>query len=97
VSHKQDDWSLWIPLTEFTTNNHQSETTGLTPFFANNGGHPHLIFEIKEQQDLLEYHDAQECATKLPKTHLLIQAEISFTQAKQQENADQQCNLAPTY
>jgi hypothetical protein len=88
VSHQQDNWSLWLPLAEFATNNHQSETSSVTPFFANNGYHPYLNFDITEQQDLLEHYDAQKYATKLQDIHSLIQAEMSFAQAKQQENAD---------
>jgi hypothetical protein len=45
----------------------------------------------------LENHDAQEHATKLQEIYLLIQAEMSFAQAKQQENTDRHHNLAPAY
>jgi hypothetical protein len=41
-----------------------------------------------EQQNLLENHDAQEHSIKLQEIHSLIHAEMSFAQAKQQENAD---------
>jgi len=33
----QDYWVCWLPLGEFAANNHVSETTGLSPFFANYG------------------------------------------------------------
>jgi hypothetical protein len=59
ISHQQDTWSLWLPLTEFTTNNYESKTTSVTPFFANNGCHLCLNFDITEQRDLLENHDAR--------------------------------------
>jgi hypothetical protein len=36
----------------------------------------------------LENHEAQERATKQQEIYSLIQAEMSFTQGKQQENAD---------
>jgi hypothetical protein len=65
-----------------TINNHQSETTSITPIFTNNGCHPYSNFDIKEQQDLLENHNAQEHATKLQEIHSLIQAEMSFAQVK---------------
>jgi protein subunit release factor B len=84
-------------LAEFATNYHQSETTSVIPFFANNGCHPYLNFDVTEQQDLLKNHDAQEHAMQLQEIHFLIQAEMSFAQAKQQENADQHRNLAPVY
>jgi hypothetical protein len=97
MSYQQDDWSLWHPLTEFTTNNHWSETTGVTPIFSNNGSHPHLNFDLAKQQALLENHDVQECTTKLQEIHPLGQSKISFAQAKQQENADPHRNLVPAY
>jgi hypothetical protein len=83
VSYQQDDWSLSLPLAEFATNNHQSEITGITRFFSNNGCHPHLNFDIMEPWDLLENYDTQEHVTKLQEPYSLIQAEISFGQAKQ--------------
>jgi hypothetical protein len=45
VSYMQDDWLDWLPLAEFATNSMFSETTGLSPFFANYGFHPRLGVE----------------------------------------------------
>jgi hypothetical protein len=59
-------------LAEFATNNHQSETIGITLFFTNSGCHPHLNFDITEPQDLLENHDAQEHAMKPQEIQSLI-------------------------
>ena len=42
VSYQQDNWSTLLPLAEFTYNNTPSETTGVSPFFANKGYHPNL-------------------------------------------------------
>jgi hypothetical protein len=84
-------------LAEVATNNHQSETTSLTTFFANNGGNPHLNLDITEQQDLFENHDAQEHTTKLQEIHPLTQPEMSFAQVEQQEKADQYRYPAPAY
>jgi hypothetical protein len=60
MSHQEDDWSLWLPLAIFATNNYQPETSSVTPFFASNGCHPHLNFDITEQQGQLKNHDSQE-------------------------------------
>ena len=38
----QDDWVQWLPLAEFAMNNVTSETTGVSPFFANYGFNPKL-------------------------------------------------------
>ncbi|KAG0158110.1 hypothetical protein PDIDSM_5623 [Penicillium digitatum] len=40
VSYLQDDWSEWLPLAEFTANSHYSESTRVSPFYANYGFHP---------------------------------------------------------
>ena len=40
VNYLQDDWEAWLHLAEFATNNHASETTGMSPFFANYGQDP---------------------------------------------------------
>jgi hypothetical protein len=45
MSFHQDDWVDWLPVAEFAANNGISETTGMSPFFANYGFHPRLGVE----------------------------------------------------
>ncbi|RAL60401.1 hypothetical protein DID88_000176 [Monilinia fructigena] len=45
MNFHQDDWYDWLPLAEFALNNTTSETTGISPFFANYGFHPRLGVE----------------------------------------------------
>jgi hypothetical protein len=45
MNFRQDDWADWLPLAEFAANNIVSETTGVSPFFANYGFHPRLGVE----------------------------------------------------
>jgi transposase InsO family protein len=40
VNYQQNDWVHWLPMAEFATNNHTSETTGHSPFYGNYGFHP---------------------------------------------------------
>ncbi|KAG0155527.1 hypothetical protein PDIDSM_1169 [Penicillium digitatum] len=40
VSYLQDDWSEWLLLAEFTANSHYSESTRVSPFYANYGFTP---------------------------------------------------------
>ena len=40
VNYLQDDWEKWLPLAEFAANNQNSETTGVSLFFANFGYDP---------------------------------------------------------
>ncbi len=45
VNFYQDNWIDWLPLAESVTNHQVSETTELSPFFANYSFHPHLDIE----------------------------------------------------
>ncbi|QLI66561.1 Transposon Tf2-12 polyprotein [Metarhizium brunneum] len=45
MSFHQNDWVDWLPLAEFAANNATSDTTGVSPFFANYGFHPRLGIE----------------------------------------------------
>ena len=45
ISHTQDDWVDHLPMAEFSANNHINESTGMTPFFADNGFHPRTGIE----------------------------------------------------
>ena len=40
VNYLQDNWAERMPLAEFAVNNQASETTGISPFFANYGYDP---------------------------------------------------------
>jgi hypothetical protein len=46
VNYLQDDWADWLPLAEFATNNHASETTGVSPFFGMYGMDPRSQFDL---------------------------------------------------
>ncbi|KAJ6437919.1 reverse transcriptase [Purpureocillium lavendulum] len=45
MSFHQNDWVDWLPLAEFAANNATSDTTSVSPFFANYGFHPRLGIE----------------------------------------------------
>src|SRR5580692_11102380 len=45
MNYHQDDWVDWLPLAEFEANNAVSETTGVSPLFANYGFNPRLGVE----------------------------------------------------
>ena len=45
VNYMQNDWAWWCPSAEFTYNNHISEATKCTSFFANSEQHSHMSTE----------------------------------------------------
>ena len=46
VNHLQNDWAKWLPLAEFAANNQQSESTKLTPVFANTRRDPRITSDL---------------------------------------------------
>jgi len=46
VNYLQDDWADWLPIAEFASNNHISDTTAVSPFFANLGYDPRWQFDL---------------------------------------------------
>ena len=64
MNYLQDDWVKWLPLAEFTQNNTQSSSSGISPFFANKGLHPRLnVMPVSETQD----QDAEEISGAMTK------------------------------
>ena len=61
VNYLQDDWVQWLSLAEFAANNTVSESSRMTPFFANKRYHPRLSLDPpqpstnQEAQDLTQH------------------------------------------
>ena len=46
INYQQDDWADKLPIVEFATNNNDSLSTKLSPFFASRGLYPRISFDI---------------------------------------------------
>ena len=75
VNYLQDDWEAWLHLAEFAGNNQASETTGMSPFFANYGQDPLWQFDIRATRQP-EERQATELASKFREITEHLQAEI---------------------
>jgi len=64
ISYLQNDWEIWLHLAEFAFSNHASETTGISPFFANHGQDPLWQFYLSQQATGLEEREARDLAGK---------------------------------
>jgi hypothetical protein len=80
VNYQQDDWARFLPMAEFAANNHVSETTRISPFFANYGLNPKIDFEPDLRVDNPEENEAHILADCLSEIHDLIKSEMSFAQ-----------------
>jgi len=94
ISYLQDDWEAWLHLAEFASNNQASETTGISPFFANYGHDPLWQFDFSQQATGLEERGARDLAGKFKEITEHLQAEILRAQHKHQEQADRKWKLA---
>jgi transposase InsO family protein len=97
INYQQDNWAQYLPLAEFAANNHVSETTGLSPFFANYGMHPKLNLEPDLRIDNPEEVQAQSLTRLLAEIHDFAKAEIAYAQDQQREYADNHRMPAPSY
>jgi RNase H-like domain found in reverse transcriptase/Reverse transcriptase (RNA-dependent DNA polymerase)/Integrase zinc binding domain/Integrase core domain/Aspartyl protease/Chromo (CHRromatin Organisation MOdifier) domain len=97
VNYLQDDWYRWLPLAEFANNNHDSETTGISPFFADTGYHPRMGFEPPSNQGGTPSLEADEFATHMQEIIQHCQEEMTLAQAKYAEHTDDRRSPAPSY
>jgi hypothetical protein len=77
-NYQQDNWSLLLPLGEFTYNNALSASTSTSPFFANKGYHPNITVHPEHK---LALQHAHEFVVDLDKLHAELCSQL-FTAQK---------------
>jgi hypothetical protein len=93
-NYQQDNWSSLLPLAEFAYNNAPSDTTGVSPFFANKGYHPNL--SVHPERDIAS-NRAREFAVDLGELHDYLKSNIRDAQSRYQKSADKNRLLAPDF
>ena len=104
MNFHQDDWAKWLPLAEFAANNVISETTGVSPFFANYGFHPKLGTEpsgpcppnLSETQKR-EFFKANSIADRFDKILTQLRALAKQSADRYEQNANAHREDAPRY
>ena len=91
-SYQQDNWSSLLPLAEFAYNNAPSETTGMTPFYANKGYHPNL--DLHPERDLASAA-AKDLVVNLDELHQELRSNILAAQRRYQGPADRRRQSPP--
>jgi transposase InsO family protein len=98
VSYLQDDWSTWLPLAEFAANSWKSETTSMSPFFANYGFHPRMGFEPDvPAATTAATRDAEGFTLKMRQITEHLRAESAAAQARYENQANRRRHPARTY
>jgi transposase InsO family protein len=87
INHSQNDWVKKLPVAQLALNNHASETTGISPFFANYGRNPDLHLEPK---DSVKSEAAITDATEMKKLHEILRDKITAQQTALKQNDKKQ-------
>jgi len=104
VDWAQDDWADWLPLAEFAGNNTVSETTSVSPFFANYGFHPRIGVEPAKpcpphltEAQRREFFRASEIANRFRAVLDQVIALSKQAQDRYEANANRYRSDAPVY
>ncbi|OAQ57620.2 retrovirus polyprotein [Pochonia chlamydosporia 170] len=104
VSFAQDDWDEWLPLAEFAARNVVSDSTGMSPFFANTGYHPRMSFgppRVVPKQAPKDVADrckeGNNFVTKMQEITDLLRTNLLSAQASQEKFANANRSPAPAY
>jgi hypothetical protein len=104
MNFAQDDWVDWLPLAEFASNNAVSETTGVSPFYANYGYHPRLGFEPRQAcspektpQQKREFLKAHNIADRFDRILTQLKALAAEAIERYERNANAHRSDAPIY
>ena len=93
----QDDWLKWLPLAEFVSNNTESETTKVTPFFANKSFHPCMGFESTRPPTNANELNADTLVTRMEEIQNILQGHMLLAQADYKKHANRYRGTAPQY
>lgn len=103
VNYLQDDWVNWLPMAEFAINNHQSESTKVTPFYAVYGQHPRMGHEppqatrrLPARQEL-DVAAADKFAEGMKELTDYLHDEMKLAQAQYAEQADKTRSPPPIF
>ena len=94
----QDDWSQLLPLAEFTYNNAQSTSTGMSPFFANYGYHPRATLRVRTTETGV--HDnpgAETLVERFRRVHAELRSTLEQAQKAYKRNYDRKAQPAPPF
>jgi hypothetical protein len=104
MNFAQDDWPDWLPLAEFSSNNAVSETTGVSPFFANYGFNPRLGVEPRlpcppgySAHQKAEYLKANNVADRFERILSQLRALAADAARRYEENANASRDDSPRF
>ena len=95
INYQQDNWVSLLPIAQFAYNSATTETTKISPFFANYGFQPQAYRHPRDGAILAE--KAQVKVKDLKKLHQYLQQDLSFVQARMQYYANRKRIKGPSF
>ena len=92
-AYQQNDWHEWLPLAEFSYNNSDHSSTGLSPFMANYGYHP----SISVVEGIAPSIPGRHYMTDLDKIHNQLRVTLKASQDRYKHFADKSRSQAPDF
>lgn len=80
VSYQQEDWTAFLGMAEFAANNHVSETTGASPFVANQGFNPCMNFLFPAPPAPEDSVTAIDLASHMQQIHDHLRSKMRYAQ-----------------
>src|SRR5258708_26066558 len=92
TNYQQDDWATLLPMAEFAYNTATNATTGVSPFFANNGYHPEFTADPQVETSSAK---VQAFVADLERIQAELKENIAQAQERYRKNADKHRTEAP--
>ena len=93
VNNQQDNWVELLPLAQFAYNSAKSETTQVSPFFANHGYEPEAYKQPRKDETRAQ--GAMVLANKLQEVHKQLATDIEFKNLKTAAYANKKRSMGP--
>jgi hypothetical protein len=93
VNEKQDNWVELLPLAQFAYNSAKSESTKISPFYANYGYEPEAYRQPRRNGVMAE--QAITLASKMKELHLQLSRDIDFNKQRTTANANKKRSMGP--
>ena len=95
-NYLQDDRPKWLPVAEFAANNQMSESTKISPFFANTGWDPRITTDLNPPaRGDVDIGRAYGLASKMAEIYEFARTSMIDTQQRYQDQANKQRTTAP--
>jgi transposase InsO family protein len=96
-NYQQDNWQELLPLAEFAYNNSVHASTGMTPFSANHGYHPHSVTTVTPHASSLDNPAAEELIASLRNAHKQLALNLADASATQARFYNRKVKKAPRF